>query len=57
MDGPPFAVDATEVTALYAAGWHVELLESKEVLERNPRMRECGLGRLEESFYHLRRPV
>ncbi|WP_213663779.1 thiopurine S-methyltransferase [Stutzerimonas stutzeri] len=55
MDGPPFAVDTAEVTALYAADWHVELLESKEVLERNPRMRECGLGRLEERFYHLRR--
>ena len=55
MDGPPFAVSPREVRELYAAGWDVELLEAKEVLERNPRMRERGLQRLEEQFHRLQR--
>ncbi|PKL94868.1 MAG: thiopurine S-methyltransferase, partial [Gammaproteobacteria bacterium HGW-Gammaproteobacteria-9] len=45
----------SEVRELYAAGWDVELLEAKEVLERNPRMRERGLQRLEEQFHRLQR--
>ncbi|MCQ4294831.1 thiopurine S-methyltransferase [Pseudomonas stutzeri] len=53
MDGPPFAVSSSEVRDLYAAGWDLELLEAKEVLERNPRMRERGLRRLEEQFHRL----
>lgn len=53
MDGPPFAVSPSEVRELYAVGWDVELLEAKEVLERNPRMRERGLQRLEEQFHRL----
>jgi len=55
MDGPPFAVGEAEVKALYALDWRVEQLEAKEVLERNPKMRERGLQRLEERFYRLRR--
>lgn len=55
MDGPPFAVAEAEVKALYAPSWQVEQLEAKEVLERNPKMRERGLQRLEERFYRLRR--
>lgn len=57
MDGPPFAVGASEVSGLYASEWDVELLEAKEVLERNPRMRERGLTRLEEHFHWLQRRV
>ncbi|MBK3867760.1 thiopurine S-methyltransferase [Pseudomonas stutzeri] len=55
MDGPPFAISDGEVRELYAAGWEVELLEAKEVLERNPKMRERGLQRLEEHFHRLQR--
>jgi len=55
MDGPPFAVGEAEVRQLYAPGWDVELLEAKEVLERNPALRERGLQHLEERFYRLRR--
>jgi len=57
MDGPPFAVGASEVSGLYASEWDVALLEAKEVLERNPRMRERGLTRLEEHFHWLQRRV
>ncbi|MBU2013880.1 thiopurine S-methyltransferase [Stutzerimonas chloritidismutans] len=57
MEGPPFAVGTSEVRDLYAAEWSVELLEAKEVLERNPRMRERGLTRLEEHFHWLQRRV
>ena len=49
--------ESSEVRDLYAAEWSVELLEAKEVLERNPRMRERGLTRLEEHFHWLQRRV
>jgi len=55
MDGPPFAVSDAEVMGLYADEWDVERLEAKEVLERNPRMRERGLTRLGEHFHRLQR--
>ena len=55
MDGPPFAVSDAEVNGLYAATWQVEQLQAKEVIERNPRMRERGLQWLEERFYRLER--
>src|SRR3546814_13981497 len=57
MEGPPFAVGTSEVRDLYAAEWSVELLEAKEVLERNPRMSERGLTRFEEHFHWLQRRV
>lgn len=57
MDGPPFAVSCGEVSDLYASEWNVELLEAKEVLQRNPKMRERGLTRLEEQFHWLQRRV
>lgn len=55
MDGPPFSVGSEQVQCLYAPQWDVELLEGKEVLERNPRMRERGLHRLAEQFHRLQR--
>ena len=50
MDGPPFAVSRAEVSTLYDGAWDVQQLEAKEVLERNPKMRERGLQRLQEQF-------
>ncbi len=55
MDGPPFAVSQAEVSTLYDGAWDVQQLEAKEVLERNPKMRERGLQRLQEQFYRLQR--
>jgi thiopurine S-methyltransferase len=53
MAGPPFAVREEEVHDLYERCYTVRLLESRQVLDDNPRFREKGLTRLQETVYHL----
>ena len=55
MNGPPFPVTEEEVMALYGGRWKVERLERADMLDVNPRFREKGLTRFEESVY-LSRP-
>lgn len=54
MPGPPFALSAAEINALYAAHADIDLLEKIDVLAQNPRFQKRGLTRLEESIYLLR---
>ena len=54
MDGPPFAVTAEEVAALYQKYFHVEHVHVEDVLAANPRFQEQGLTRLQEKVYLLR---
>ncbi|MGE0383737.1 MAG: thiopurine S-methyltransferase [Gammaproteobacteria bacterium] len=49
MQGPPFAVNESEVRALFGGG--VELLERRQVLDEEPKFRERGLTALAESVY------
>lgn len=51
MTGPPFAVGEQEVRGLYEQYFNIQLLESAQVLDDNPRFRDKGLTRLEESVY------
>jgi thiopurine S-methyltransferase len=51
MQGPPFAVSAEEVKALYAPRAKVDLIEQLDALENFPRFRERGLSRLYENIY------
>lgn len=53
MPGPPFAVSAGEVEALYRERAEVRLLAQADVLAQNPRFRERGLSRLQESIFLL----
>ncbi|MBS1201298.1 MAG: thiopurine S-methyltransferase [Proteobacteria bacterium] len=53
MAGPPFAVMADEVHALFDAGFEVELLERQDVTAGNPRFVERGLDRLHEAVFRL----
>ncbi len=55
MDGPPFAVPASEVDSLFAGDYLVEQLHEADVLESNPAFRDKGLGRLKEHVFRLTR--
>jgi thiopurine S-methyltransferase len=55
MDGPPFAVSATEVSKHYQKGFSIEQLAHTDILKDEPRFREKGLRALHETVYRLRR--
>jgi thiopurine S-methyltransferase len=55
MNGPPFAVSAEEITALYADAFGIERLGSDDVLEDSSRFREAGIKRLHETTWRLQR--
>lgn len=54
MQGPPFAVSADEVTALYGDRADVRLLARLDILEQSPRFRERGLSRMHENIFLLK---
>ncbi len=54
-EGPPFSVDALEVTALFGGGYQVQHLRDQDILAREPRFRDAGMTRLEEQVFRLRR--
>lgn len=53
MPGPPFAVSAGEVESLYRGRATIRLLAQLDALDSNPRFRERGLSRLQESIFLL----
>jgi len=53
MSGPPFALAADEVEALYGIYADIRLLARVDVLAQNPRFQKRGLTRLQESIYLL----
>jgi thiopurine S-methyltransferase len=53
MQGPPFALPATEVEALFRDHAEIRLLAQIDVLAQNPRFQKRGLTRLQESIYLL----
>ena len=53
MAGPPFALAAGEVEALYSKHAEIRLLDQVDVLAQNPRFQKRGLTRLQESIYLL----
>jgi thiopurine S-methyltransferase len=55
MNGPPFAVSAEEITALYAGSFGIEQLGSNDVLEDSGRFREADIDRLHETTWRLQR--
>ncbi len=54
MPGPPFAVSPDEVKTLYRNCAGIRALAQVDVLEQNPRFRERGLSRLQESVFLLK---
>ena len=53
MQGPPFSVPVSEISALYQATYHIELLESREQIEERPNWRAKGLNSMLESALRL----
>ncbi len=53
MSGPPFAVSPAEVRALYSQHADIRLLAEHDALSQNPRFRERGLTRMQESVFLL----
>jgi thiopurine S-methyltransferase len=53
MTGPPFAVSANEVEALYHERFTIRPLSQMDVLAQEPRFQERGLSRLQESVFLL----
>lgn len=53
MSGPPFAVSAAEVEALYREHAGVRLLAQMDVLAQNQRFRDRGMSQLQESIFLL----
>jgi thiopurine S-methyltransferase len=54
-DGPPFAVAADEVRALYGRDWDVELLEHRDILAQQPRFLAEGVSALHTGVWRLQR--
>jgi thiopurine S-methyltransferase len=53
MDGPPFAVSLQDVEALYGKYADIRLLAQEDTLPQNPRFRQRGVSRMEESIFLL----
>ncbi|MCH9639954.1 MAG: thiopurine S-methyltransferase [Betaproteobacteria bacterium] len=53
MPGPPFAVSAEEVRALYDQHAQIHLLAKFDVTAQNPRYQAYGLSKVQESIYLL----
>lgn len=55
MAGPPFSVTESEVRRLFGSTFEVEILEQRDVLDEEARLRARGLTRLLECAYLLTR--
>lgn len=53
MAGPPFAVSPDEIKQHYQKYADIRLLAQSDVLEQNPRFKERGLSRMQESVFLL----
>ncbi|ASP39154.1 thiopurine S-methyltransferase [Bacterioplanes sanyensis] len=53
MSGPPFALSDEEVQQHYSSHYHIEVLESRELIEQEPRFRERGLDSFIQRTYKL----
>lgn len=55
LDGPPFAVDESQVRALYRRDWSVEVLEREDILANQPAFQAQGLSTMFNVAYQLQR--
>ena len=54
--GPPFSVEAPEVDLLFGAEWSPELLERRDILDREPGFAADGVSALSTCAWRLQRP-
>ncbi|MGC1332566.1 thiopurine S-methyltransferase [Pseudomonas sp.] len=55
LPGPPFSVPDQEVRALWGAGWQVEEVECRDILDKGGKFVSAGAKRLHERAYRLKR--
>ena len=55
MAGPPFAVSTDEIHQYYGEVFTINLLESHDIVDEEPRWRKVGLTALNESVFRLDR--
>ena len=55
LDGPPFAVDESQVRALYRRDWSIEVLEREDILPNQPAFQAQGLTAMHNVAYQLQR--
>ena len=53
MDGPPFSVPESEIRTLYGERWHIDRLESRDILAQEPKFAARGLSRMGTDVYRL----
>jgi thiopurine S-methyltransferase len=53
MSGPPFCVEAQDLTRLYSAHFSIAEISRRDILASEPRLRERGVTELFEVCYHL----
>lgn len=53
MDGPPFSVPRAEVEARFGARWQTECLETRDILDQEPKFAARGLSRLTTDVFRL----
>ena len=56
MQGPPFSVDEVRVRTLYGQRFQIARVDSAEVLDQEPHLRERGLDALSEHAFVLTEP-
>src|SRR3546814_113502 len=53
MDGPPFSLVDTEVQSLYSAHSNAEIIDRRDILDKEPKFAQRGLTRLDTVVYRL----
>ena len=53
MQGPPFSVPPSEVNALYADNYTINVLKTFDALAENQNFVKRGVSQLNETVYHL----
>lgn len=53
MDGPPFSVREEEVQSLYAAHSTAQVIDRRDIIDKEPKFAERGLAQLDTVVYRL----
>ncbi|MDH5259306.1 MAG: thiopurine S-methyltransferase [Gammaproteobacteria bacterium] len=53
MSGPPFSVSESDIDRLYSTNFTIELLETVDVISKNPNLKDRGLTAMDDKIYRL----
>jgi thiopurine S-methyltransferase len=55
MQGPPYCVTEQEVKEIFGADFHIDLLDSLDLIKNSDRYQNRGLSRMSEQIYRLKK--